>query len=56
MWAGWVRDKRAVWGWGRGWHCVEGEGYVEMHQLVGWNRSLGKAVALGKDRKASDEG
>lgn len=35
MGVGWVRDKRAVWGRGRGFGCVEGEEYVEMDQLVG---------------------
>lgn len=34
MQVGRVRDKRAVWDWGRGFGCVEVEEYVEMDQLV----------------------
>ena len=32
MQVGWARGKRAVWGWGRGFDGVEGEGHVETDQ------------------------
>lgn len=32
LWVGWVRDKRPVWGWGKGFGCEEGEVHVEADQ------------------------
>lgn len=54
---GWLGEgQKGYIGVGKGFDCVEGEGYVEMDQPVGWGKFLCKAVALGKDGKASDEG
>lgn len=56
MRVGWVRDKRAVWGWGRGLVVWRVRDMWKQISPGGPSSFLGEALAWGEVGKALDEG